>query len=193
MLEAILDTKVKVKIAVLFSGEKTPMHVSHVARKLGISKSRASECLRALGKSGLLTSRKVGKSVLYEASSTKLANAVFVTLRQEEKLLIDIENKLKGEIIKLGPISIARYGSSLTGLKAGSDVDFILLFKCKPDEDKIYEISARLSEEYGIRISIFWMNVREFKEKAKKGEEFVLKVAATNKLLHGKNLEEVIW
>ncbi len=193
MLEDILDTKVKVKIARLFSGEKTPMHVSHVAKKLGISKSRASECLRALGKSGLLTSKKIGKSVIYEASSTKLAKAVFATLRQEEKLISDIENKLKKEIIKLNPVSISRYGSSLTGLKPGSDVDFILLFKYKPDEDKLYEISARLSEEYGIRISIFWMNVREFKEKAKKGEEFVLKVAATNKLLYGTNLESIIW
>ncbi|MCK5233537.1 MAG: helix-turn-helix transcriptional regulator, partial [Candidatus Aenigmarchaeota archaeon] len=193
MLEDILDTKVKVKIAKLFSEEKAPMHVSHVARKLEISKSRASECMRALEENGLLTSRNVGKSVLYKSSSTKLANAVFATLKQEEKLIIDIENKLKKEIIKLSPVSIARYGSSLNGLKPGSDVDFILLFKCKPDEDKLYEISAKLSEDSGIRISIFWMTVREFKEKAKKGEEFVLKVTATNKLLYGKNLEELIW
>lgn len=193
MFEDILDTKVKVKIAWLFSKEKTPMQVSDVAKKLEISKSRASECLRDLEKSGLLTSMRVGKSVLYEASKTKFAGALFSSLMHEELLISDIEKKVQKNMMLLDPASLARYGSSLTRLKPGSDIDFIALFKGKPKEDKIYEISAKLSEEYGIRISIFWMNVREFKEKAKNGEEFVLKVAATNKLLYGKDLEGLIW
>ena len=46
MIENILGTKIKVKIAMLFSKEKTPMQISDVAKKLEISKSRASECLR---------------------------------------------------------------------------------------------------------------------------------------------------
>ncbi len=64
MLENILNTKVKTKIAVLFSREKSSLQISDVAGKLAIS--RASECLNDLEKNGLLKSRTIGRSVIYE-------------------------------------------------------------------------------------------------------------------------------
>lgn len=193
MIGDILNTKVKMKIAVLFSKEKRRLQVSDVARMLKISKSRASECLRDLEKNGLLNSTAVGRSVVYELSSTKLAKYVAGALRQDEKLISEIENSLKKEINKLNPVSVARFGSSLSGLKPGSDVDFIALFEGKIDEKRVYEFSAKLSEEYGIRISVLPMAVKEFREKARRGEDFVLNVAATYKLVDGKDLEGLIW
>ncbi len=193
MLEDILNTKVKTRIAVLFSKEKSSLQVSDVARKLAISKSRASECLRELEKSGLLKSRTIGRSIVYELSPTKLAGVIVRALNQDEKLLKEIENRLKKELAKLNPVSIARFGSSVTALKPESDIDIIVLLKKNTSKDEIYSISAELSEEFGIHISILAMNVEEFREKAKAGEEFALKVAATHTLIYGKNLEGIIW
>ncbi len=78
-------------------------------------------------------------------------------------------------------------------MKLGSDIDIIVLLKENKSKDDIYGISAKLSEEFGIHISILAMDVEEFREKARNGEEFVLKVAATHILIRGKNLEEIIW
>lgn len=193
MLETILDTKAKMRIAALFSRKKGSLQVSDVARALNMSKSRASECLRELEKSGVLVSRPVGRSVMYGLAPTKLAKYVTNTLNQDEKLIRSIEIDLKKELMALRPVSVARFGSSLAGLKAGSDVDFIALFEGKTREEKIYEICAKLSGIYGIRISVMHMGVKEFREKAKRGEEFVLKLAATHKLVYGKDPEGLIW
>lgn len=193
MLENVLDTKVKVRIARLFSKEKRAFQVSDVARAIETSKSRASECLRDLEKSGLLKSKSIGKSRMYELSPSKMAGYILDVFRQDERLISDIENTLKKEIKELHPVSIARFGSSLTGLKPGSDVDFIALFESKVDETRVYEISSKLSEEYGIMISIMCMDVEDFVKKARNGEDFALKVSATHKLVYGKELEGLIW
>ncbi|MCK5699459.1 MAG: nucleotidyltransferase domain-containing protein [Candidatus Aenigmarchaeota archaeon] len=193
MLEDILNTKVKTRIAILFSIEKNSLQISDVARKLAISKSRASECLRELETNGLLKSKSIGRSIVYELSSTKLAGAMVNALEQDEKLLSELENSLKKELAKLNPESIVRFGSSVTVLKPGSDIDIMVLLKKNISKDEIYKISAKLSEEFGIHISIMAMSVEEYRKKARNGEEFALKVAATHILIYGKDLEDIIW
>lgn len=188
-----MSTKTKAKIASLFARERGSLQVSDVARKLGISKSRASECLRDLEKNGLLRSRQIGRSVLYELSSTKLAMTIADALGQNEKLSKDIEKSIKTGLIKLHPVNVAMFGSGIQRIEAGHDIDIIALFDEDPPKDEIYKISARLTEESGIHVSILAMITEEFREKAKKGEEFAIKVAATNKHIYGKKLEEIIW
>lgn len=193
MLKDILTTKVMVKIARLFSEDNGQFQVSDVARKLSISKSRASECLRELEKSGLLKSRIIGRSIIYAAANTKLSKSILGAFKQESKIIIDVENAMMRKIKVLNPISVARFGSSLKGLKSGSDIDIIAIFEKDINSGSIHEISAKLTVEFGITISIIAMSLREFREKAKKGEEFVLKLVATHKLLSGRNLEDLIW
>ncbi len=193
MLEEILNTKVKTRIAVLFSKEKSSLQTSDVARKLAISKSRASECLKDLEGCGLLKSRTIGRSRVYELSPTKLAGAIVRALRMDERLLTEIETRLKKELAKLNPVSIARFGSSVTAMKPGRDIDIMVLLKKNTSKDEIYGISAKLSEEFGIHISIMAINIEEFRKKARNGEEFALKVAATHTLIYGKELEDIIW
>ncbi len=193
MLNDLLNTKVKLKIAMLFSKEKGPFQVSDTARKLSISKSRASECLKELEKGGLLKSRAIGRSLIYERASTKSAEAILQVLRHDERLLSKIDNVVKDRLKALNPISIIRFGSSIKGLKPGSDVDIFIIFKEKANADSVHRISAELSEEFGIHVSIMYMTIKELREKAKRGEEFVLRVIATHKLVYGKNLEDLIW
>jgi len=193
MLEDILSTKTKAKIASLFARERGSLQVSDVARKLGISKSRASECLRDLEKNGLLRSKQIGRSIVYELSSTKLAMTISDALGQNEKLSRHIEKSIKTELMKLKPTGVAMFGSGIQKIEAGHDIDIIALFDKNPPKDEIYRISAKLTEESGIHVSILAMSTEEFREKAKKGEEFAIKVAATNKHIYGKKLEEIIW
>lgn len=193
MLEEILGTKIKTRIALLFSKDKGPHQISDIARKLSISKSRASESLKDLERHGLLKSRTIGRSVTYELSHTKLAASIVRSLRPQEDLLKEIKNTLKKELFKLNPVSIAIFGSSITGIRPGSDIDILVLLKEDIDKDEIYRISADMTEDIGIDISIMPMTITEFRKKARSGEEFILKVTATHKLLYGKDLEGIIW
>ena len=193
MIEGILDTKVKMRIAKLFAERNEALQVSDVARILKISKSRASVCLKELAKKGILESKEVGRSVIYKSSSTALARSVSETLLQEKVLLFEIEKEVVKCIKKFKPISLALFGSALKGLKVGSDIDFIFIYDGKIEKEKIYEISSELSVRFGFHISILTMSLGELKEKAKKGEEFVLNILATSKILYGKPLEGLIW
>jgi len=193
MIESILDTKVKVKIAKLFAERNDSLQVSDVARILKVSKSRSSECLKQLEEKGFLESKTIGRSLVYKLASNNFAQTISKALTEEKKILVQIEKEFVKETKKLKPISLAMFGSSLKGLKFGSDVDFILIYKDKIEKEKIYEICAKLTEKFGFPISILTMKLSELKEKTKKGEEFVLNVLATHKLLYGKPLEDLIW
>lgn len=193
MIENILDTKVKIKIAKLFAEREGAFQVSDVARILNLSKSRTSECLKGLEEKGMLESKVIGRSLIYKLSSTNLAKTISKALTQEKVLLSEIEKEVVKNIKKIKPVSLALFGSALKGLKSGSDIDFILIYDNKIDREKIYEISSRLSAQFGFHISILTMNITELSEKARRGEEFVLNVLATHKLLCGKPLEDLIW
>jgi predicted nucleotidyltransferase len=193
MIESILDTKVKMKIAKLFAERNEVLQVSDVARILKLSKSRTSECLRELAEKGILESKVIGRSLIYNLSSTAMAKTVSKALTQEKALLTEIEKELVQDIKRLKPISLALFGSSLKGLKTGSDIDLILIYDGKIEKEKFYEISSTLSAQFGFHISILTMSLKEFKEKSKRGEEFVLNILATHKLLYGKPLEDLIW
>jgi len=193
MLEEILDSKVKIKIASLFAECKDSLTVSDVARILKISKSRTSECLRDLHQKGILERKFVGRSILYSLSSSRLAKTVVKSLTQDKNLISEIEKSLLMQVKKLNPVSLVIFGSALKKLKTDSDVDFLLIYKNDIDEREIYRIVAEMSQEFGLHISITSMNLKEFIKKAKGGEEFILKIIATNKLIHGKDLEELIW
>jgi len=193
MLGEILDTRIKMKIAELFVTKDQPLTVSDVSRELKISKSRASECLRDLNKKGVLDRRDVGRNAIYSLSSGSAAQIVKRSLTQNIMIVPEIERALAARIRKLHPISLVLFGSALQGLKIGSDVDFLLIYKDRIDEDEVHKISSDLTIDFGFHISVILMELEEFRGKAKRAEGFVLNVIATHRLVYGKDLEGLVW
>lgn len=193
MITEMLGTKTKTRIAKLFSQESGPFSVSDVARKLGISKSRASECLREMREGNLLERRDMGRTAAYTLARGSVAQAVAGAFRQEADELLKIEKTVVSRASKLKPVSIVLFGSATRGLKIGSDVDFLLVYRRVVDEQEIYRISGELTGTYGLHVSIITMGEKEFREKARRGEEFIVNIMATHKLIYGKELEELVW
>ncbi len=192
MLEALLGKGVKLRIVRLFAEGNDDRQVSDVSRSLGISKSRASECLRELERSGILVSKKIGRSVIYRISSTEKARLAVELVYPERRIVEGICGDVVTYLAKLKPLSVVMFGSALKRLKEGSDIDIMAVFK-DPDEDAVNGIAAALTEKYGMDVSIISMAVKELREKASRGEEFVLNVIAVHRLLCGKDLEELVW
>lgn len=193
MFEEVLDTKIKSRIAKLFAERRETLQISDVARILNISKSRASECLKDLAEKGILESEAIGRSVVYKPAKSNLAQNLFKALTHEKFMLLEIEKNLVSEMRKTRPDSIILFGSTLKGLKIGSDIDFLVIYKNKIGKERIYEISSKLSEKSGFHISVLTMSSDEFITKARRGEEFVLNVMANYRLLYGKKPEEIVW
>jgi predicted nucleotidyltransferase/predicted transcriptional regulator len=194
MLEEILDTRIKIKIARLFAeNERESLTVSDISRRLIISKSRASECLRELYEKGVLERRDIGRNAVYRLASNGLAKAVAKSVTQDRALLNQIERALLSRLKRTRPVSIVLFGSALKGLKTASDIDFLLIYEKDVNEREIYKLVGELTQQFGFHISILTMSLREFRGKARKGEAFVLDVLATNKLIYGKDLEKLVW
>lgn len=193
MFESILNSKIKIRIAKLFSETNQSLQVSDVARRLKISKSRASECLSELSEKGILEKKVIGRSVVYKMASTGFAETIRKMLAQERVLLSEIKNSVLKEVKKLKPVSVVLYGSSLKGLKFDRDVDFLLIYKNDLEKEKIYEMVGKLSEKFGLHISILSMSEEEFRKKARAGEEFILNIMANHNLIYGKKLDGIVW
>jgi predicted nucleotidyltransferase len=193
MIEDLLDTKLKLKIAKLFASTNAELQVSDVARILKISKSRASECLKELAEKRLLEYRKIGKSLIYRKASSQFAKKVFESLLLEKSLEESLEKDLVEKLRSFNPSSIAIFGSSVQKLKLNGDVDVLVLVKDNFEKDEIYKIASELSENYGISVSILALKEDEFKEKVRKGDAFAINVLATHKKIFGEDLEEIAW
>lgn len=189
MIEEIINSKVKVKLLKLFC-EGGSFHVSEAARAAKTSKSRASECLKGLAKQGILESKVVGKSIVYSLSTSVLAKKIISPLCQDVHFLDEIAKDFLKEAKRIGPLSIAIFGSSLYQMKLGSDVDFFVISDKK---GQFYSITSKLTEKLGIRVSATVMDMKEFRGKAKIGEEFVINVLANHKMVYGEELENLIW
>ena len=192
MIEEAMNSKVKGRIVKFLSQQTGEFQVSDLARLLKVSKSRASETLRELSDMGVLSSRNVGRSVLYRFSSSDMARTIRDSVNSDSTLLENIENNVIKETSWLKPVSTVRFGSSLRGLKPHSDVDFLIIHKKPAKKEKIYEIVAKLSSRFGIHISIILMKENDFVRKARSGDEFVLNAMA-GKLIHGTDMEDVVW
>ena len=196
MIEEIINSKAKIKIVKLFCQfPEKKFQMIEVAKNSGLSNSRVSECLRDLARTGLLESRKIGKGYEYKLNLSNYYSKILFKLFEEEKKLLN--NITKDFIDKIKPIkeieSIVLFGSALTELKIGSDIDFLIVGRKKIDREAISTIETELINEYGFHISATFMTEEELKEKAKNGEEFVINVMANGKLLYGRNLEDIVW
>lgn len=196
MIEEIINSKAKIKIVKLFCQfPEKKFQMIEVAKNSGLSNSRVSECLRDLARTGLLESRKIGKGYEYKLNLSNYYSKILFKLFEEEKKLLN--NITKDFIDKIKTIkeieSIVLFGSALTELKIGSDIDFLIVGRKKIDREAISTIETELINEYGFHISATFMTEEELKEKAKNGEEFVINVMANGKLLYGRNLEDIVW
>lgn len=193
MLEEILNTRVKIRLARFFAERNEYFSVSDVSRKLNISKSRVSECLREFHEKGVLERRIVGRNVLYTLASNNLAKTLAKSLTHDRVLLSQIEKTLVSRVKTLHPLSLVLFGSALKGLKTNSDVDFLLIYEKDIDEKDIYKLVGELTQQFGFHISILSMSLMKFRNKARKGEEFILNIIANHKLIYGKDPERLVW
>ncbi len=193
MLEDIFDSKIKVKIMRLLISRKTALSGSEIARLLKISKSRTSECLKDLQNIGVLDEQHAGKTILYSLSSNSIAKSVKNIFNEENKIQKNAEKNFVAECKKLKPVSIALFGSSVNGLRQGSDIDILVLYANRLDKERLSNIASKLTAKSGVRISPISMEIKRFTEDARAGNEFVINILAKHELLYGKNLEVLVW
>lgn len=145
MIEA-MNSKVKAKIIKYFALSKKEASISEIAKNIGVSKSRASEVLKILENKGILTSKKIGRSLIYKINENN-KKAIEILKFVKKISLNDIE-EIKKSIIpilkKHGVIRASIFGSVARGeAKEGSDIDILVEL---PKEKSLLDL-VRLENE----------------------------------------------
>lgn len=149
MLE-ILDTKVKAKIMKYIAFYNNEITASTIAKELGISKSRASEVLKELERKGVLTSKKIGKSIVYKLNENNEKVAEMISFIK--KITLNDIEKIKREIIpilkKHNVIKAGIFGSVVRGeAKENSDIDILVEIPKEKSLVDIIKLENELKEK----------------------------------------------
>jgi len=193
MFEKILSSKSKTAILkIFFRCPSRDYTFKELTEQTRFSYGTVYPALVSLTDARILTTRKVGRSILY---SLNQRHPFFEELKQifiaERKKLFEIVRETVAKIKKKGIKTIVLFGSLARGealLK--SDID-ILIFHTLPISriDRIknnVEVSIKkTSEKYDVVIVPTYLSVKEARRRKKKFDKFILNILAEGKTLYG--------
>lgn len=198
ILNYVFGQKSKLKILRFLSLYKKEGNVREISEEVGVTVPNTSRILKELEYEGVLTSKKIGRSVLYSLNSRHyLVKKIILPLFKKEKetreaLIICLKGKLNFPIE-----SIILFGSVEKGEeKPKSDVDllFIVSDKTIPSklEEKILAVNNRIISEFGNSISPMIIKKSEFLKRLKKGDRLMNNILREGKVVEGKAISDIL-
>jgi len=197
-LNQIFGKKSKIKILRLLSLYKKEATIREISREINITPPNVSRILKELEKEGVITSKKVGRSILHSLNSRHylVKHIILPAFKKEkeakENLAEFLKRKLNSEIE-----SIILFGSiAKQKEKPDSDIDllFIISDESNPKtlEEKISTLNPQITEYFGNSISPLIVKVSEFKLRLKKNDKLLKSILKEGEVLQGKSISEIL-
>jgi DNA-binding transcriptional ArsR family regulator len=175
----IVSSRVKAELLRLLFGLGRPeLHLRELVRQSGLSLGTVQQELRRLTRIGLVTARKDGNRVYYQAN-------------QEHPLCDDLRNvvlKTNGlvnvlrQALEAKDIELAFVFGSIAGGHAGPESDVDLMVITHLGLRRIAHLLSGIGEKLGREINPHVMAREEFSRRKRSGDHFVSSVLATPKL-----------
>lgn len=170
-----------------------------MARAVGISHVICNRSLQELSQHGLVTMRKVGRSILYSLNKQHiLVDEILIPLfKKEERLFQSLSKTILGPLSGQEPISLLLFGSQIDEKIARPDSDFDVLciipdtLNMKRFKNGISQSEARVEKKFGNRLSLLIIKKTEFIKRRKKKDLLLLEIEGQNRLLFGKQIREI--
>jgi predicted nucleotidyltransferase len=170
-----------------------------MARATGVSHVICSRSLQELSQHGLVTMRRVGRSILYSLNKQHiLVDEILLPLfKKEERLFQSLTKAVLGPLSGPRPISILLFGSQIDEKRARPDSDFDILciipdeINLKKFKNDISQLEALVEKKFGNRISLLIMKKTEFLKRRKKKDPLLIEIEGQNRLLFGKQIREI--
>jgi predicted nucleotidyltransferase len=193
-----LGQKIKLKalrFLVNYKGEAT---VRELSREIKATPSNVSRSLKELEKEGLLSSKRIGRSLLFSVNKERaLASKIIIPLFQAEREIISELGKTLVRLIKVPYESLILFGSLARGEgRPESDIDLMIVIADSADtkrtEDEILAVNPEVSRVFGNSISPIIIKKSDFLKKLKRRDNFISAVAKEGETLGGKNIGEIL-
>ncbi len=196
-LDQIFGGKSKVKALRYLVNYKKEISIRELAKEIKLVPTNLSKILKELESAGVLTSKKIGKSLVFNIDQEHyLCSDLIIPLFQKEK---EAKTKLKKMILKSISFlyeSIILFGSIKRGdERAQSDIDIAFIVKekdIKKAEKETIEINQQISRTFGNSIAPVVISRKEFIKKLKNKDNFVSDLSKEGEILAGKLISELL-
>lgn len=203
-LDKILDNEAKVKILRFLIKTNAQWNGRQIAKEVGVTPATAHKALHGLHKAGVAILRNVGKTHIYNLNNNNylVSDLLKPLFAKEDKVLSNIiaiiKRKISASDIKKDIVSVALFGSvKLRKDRPTSDIDLAVIVRdkeAKKEAENLFEkIDKRVSLEFGNTISPYINTKAEFRAKHQKGLGIIKNILKANKLVHGKEIETILW
>lgn len=198
-LERILGTGTKVNVLnVLVNNPERSFIEKDLAVAAGAAVSEINRQMPDLVNSGLVKLERIGKNKIYTINKKHF---LFVKLQglfdNLNRIFMKAAKKISSYAVSLGVKTVLLVGSVAKGSVRGditevpSDIDMIFLVEKAGDKEQIYNeiisfVNRDISLEYGFICYPIVLTNKEYLERLKKGERFIVLAQAEGVELYGK-------
>jgi predicted nucleotidyltransferase len=205
-LDAILDSKAKVKLLTFFAGHGFGFKVTgrQAACQSGISAPSAHAALKDLYSLGILHQEIIGRQHIYSLNQTAriVKDILLPAFKKDFSLKKDIKDFLLKKIDKLGLkhkiSSLVFYGSFQNNSAGkGSDVDVAVVVKSEADADKVGDvfldkIYPSFYEYFGAHLDAYVKSYPDFVSRLKKKQPPLSTLLDSYSVIYGQDPKEMI-
>lgn len=198
-LDNILGQCSKVKILRFLVKSQAQLNGREIAKNTGLSHVKAHTALKDLTKQGVVNMRSVGSSLIYWLNEEHflVKEIIRPAFEKEEFLLRYVAKIILGEISPPRPLSIILFGSFAKGnASADSDIDAAIVYPHGKNKTliakELSEAEKKITSLFGNHLASVPFSILEFQKKLKKKSPFINEIIRTGKVIHGKDISELI-
>jgi DNA-binding transcriptional ArsR family regulator len=198
-LNNIFDQFSKLKVLRFLIRTEAELSGREMARAVGISHVICSRSLQELAQHGLVTMKKVGRSILYSLNKQHiLVDEMLIPLfKKEESLFQSLTKEILRPLSEQKPISLTLFGSQIDEERARPDSDFDILciipdkINLKKFKNALSQSESLVEKRFGNYASLLIMKKTDFLKRRKMKDPLILEIEEQNRLLFGKHIREI--
>jgi predicted nucleotidyltransferase len=200
IVERVLGQRSKVRLIKALYKARMPLSGRHLAKICKLNHRTCLLSLKDLEKEGIIRSRSVGKSLLFEINkSNYFVRSALSKLFEAEDRLLDsaLQKLLKKAKGKPGFASLILYGSIVKGEETpDSDIDLAVVLRKSEDRKKaakfFEKINPLFTSMFGNVLSPYFISKRDFQKRFRMNQPLIREIARTGKVIFGIGPEELV-
>ncbi len=180
-----LTGKEREALLILFKGFTAYYNANSISKVLGISRVGALKMMRRMEADGLISSQKIGKSIVYKLrlDDDYVKKLISFLLADEANRFKRWKEEFKG-LFNKGRI-VMLFGSVLRNYEKANDID-LLVVSARPDKeaDKVLAAKAEILPK---RLHAIRLTASELESNVKRKEAAILDIVRTGVVIYGQD------
>ncbi len=187
MLEELFSSRVGTKLALALGRQPyREVYVYQLSKELGVGLGRTKQLMERLGKIGVVTSSRSGRTILYRLNANSRLAEGLVAIAHEDAVC-SLPEEFRAAVLRLrqtvrerlaGTVcAVLLFGSVAQGkVQKGSDIDFYVMVGSKEAEERVRKQLEGALESFARTAEMHIFTEAEFRQAYRVGDDFLANV-----------------